>query len=410
MDLETLYREERPRALATLIRLLRDFDLAEEMLQEAFAVAVEQWPAAGAPRNPCAWLVSTARHKAIDRLRREKSFAAKRTEIAYLAETAVPPHDLAEQPFPDDLLRLAFTCCHPALALDAQVALTLKTLCGLSVEEIARAFLVSPATMAQRLVRGKGKIRAARIPYEVPGSDRLAERLEGVLRVVYLVFNEGYAATSGEALVRRELCAEAIRLGRVLRRLLPAAAEVAGLLALMLLQDSRRAARLDARGELITLEEQDRGLWDRDEIADGQRLAEEALRRGGAGFYALQAVIAALHAQTARAEETDWPQIAALYAVLLRLHPSPVVALNHAAAVAMGDGLDRGLRLIEQLEQTGELQAYHLLPAAKADILRRLARPAEAAAAYEHALQLVTQDAERRYLERRLREVRAGRG
>jgi RNA polymerase sigma-70 factor, ECF subfamily len=410
MDLETLYREERPRALATLIRLLRDFDLAEEMLQEAFAVAVEQWPATGAPRNPCAWLVSTARHKAIDRLRREKSFAAKRTEIAYLAETAVPPHDLAEEPFPDDLLRLVFTCCHPALALEAQVALTLKTLCGLSVEEIARAFLVSPATMAQRLVRAKGKIHAARIPYEVPGSDRLAERLDGVLRVVYLVFNEGYAATSGDALVRRELCAEAIRLGRVLRGLLPAA-EIAGLLALMLLQDSRRAARLDAHGELVTLEEQDRGRWDRDESVEGQALAEEALRRGGAGFYALQAVIAALHAQAARAEETDWPQIAALYALLLRLHPSPVVALNHAAAVAMGERLERGLRMIEQLEQTGELQGYHLLPAAKADILRRLARPVEAAAAYEQALRLVTQDAERRYLERRLREGRApGRG
>jgi RNA polymerase sigma-70 factor (ECF subfamily) len=410
MDLETLYREERPRALATLIRLLRDFDLAEEMLQEAFAVAVEQWPATGAPRNACAWLVSTARNKAIDRLRREKSFAAKQTEIAYLAETATPPQELTEEPFPDDLLRLVFTCCHPALALDAQVALTLKTLCGLSVEEIARAFLVSPATMAQRLVRAKRKIHAARIPYEVPENDRLAERLDGVLRVVYLVFNEGYAATTGDALVRRELCAEAIRLGRVLRGLLPAA-ETTGLLALMLLQDSRRAARLDAGGELATLEEQDRGLWDRDEIVEGQGFAEEALRGGGAGFYALQAAIAALHAQAARAEETDWPQIAALYALLLRRHPSPVVALNHAAAVAMGDRLERGLRLIEQLEQTGELQAYHLLPAAKADILRRLARPVEAAAAYEQALELVTQDAERRYLERRLREVRSpGRG
>ncbi len=405
MDFETLYREERPRALATLIRLLGDFDLAEEALQEAFAAALDPWPAAGVPRNPRAWLVSTGRHKAIDRLRRAKSFAAKRAEIAYLSDRAAPAPDVPEEPFTDDLVRLIFTCCHPALALEAQVALTLKTLCGLSVEEIARAFLVSPATMAQRLVRAKGKIRAARIPYEVPGSDRLAERLDGVLRVVYLVFNEGYAATSGDALVRRELCREAIRLGRLLRALLPGSSEVAGLLALMLLHDSRRAARLDAAGELVTLEEQDRSLWDRGQIAEGQTLAEAALRRGGAGFYALQAAIAALHAQGTRAEDTDWPQIAALYALLLRLHPSPVVALNHAAAVAMGERLERGLRLIEQLEATGELEAYHLLPAAKADILRRLGRRPEAAAAYERALQLVTHDAERRYLLRRLREV-----
>jgi RNA polymerase sigma-70 factor (ECF subfamily) len=304
-------------------------------------------------------------------------------------------------------MRLIFTCCHPALALEAQVALTLKTLCGLSVDEIARAFLVPPATMAQRLVRAKAKIRGARIPYEVPGSDRLAERLDGVLRVVYLVFNEGYAATSGDALVRRELCHEAIRLGRLLRTLFPDASEAAGLLALMLLHDSRRAARLDARGDLVTLEDQDRSQWDRGQIAEGRALAEAALRRGGAGFYALQAAIAALHAQAVRAGETDWPQIAALYTLLLRLHPSPVVALNHAAAVAMGERLDRGLRLIEQLEAGGELQSYHLLPAAKADILRRLGRRAEAAAAYERALQLVTHDAERRYLERRLREVRS---
>jgi RNA polymerase sigma-70 factor (ECF subfamily) len=406
MTFEALYRDERPRALATLIRLLGDFDLAEDALQDAFAVALQQWPGAGVPSNPRAWLVSTARHKAIDRLRRDKNLAAKQSEIAYLSEAAVPASDLADEPFPDDIMRLIFTCCHPALALEAQVALTLKTLCGLSVEEIARAFLVSPATMAQRLVRAKGKIRAAHIPYEVPGSDRLTERLEGVLRVVYLVFNEGYAATSGDALVRRELCREAIRLGRLLREMLPATSEVAGLLALMLLHDSRRSARVDDDGELVTLEEQDRSLWDGAEIAEGQALAEEALRRGGAGFYALQAAIAALHAQAAPAQDTDWPQIAALYALLLRLHPSPVVALNHAAAVAMGERLDRGLRLIEQLESSGELQGYHLLPAAKADILRRLGRNAEAAAAYERALQLVTHDAERRYLERRLREVR----
>ena len=271
------------------------------------------------------------------------------------------------------MLRLIFTCCHPALALEAQVALTLKTLCGLSVEEIARAFLVAPATMAQRLVRAKGKIRAAKIPYEVPDASRLRERLDGVLRVVYLVFNEGYAATTGDALVRRELCAEAIRLGRLLRALLPASGEVAGLLALMLLTDARRDARLDRRGDLIVLEEQDRGLWDRGEIAEGTTLAEEAAR-GGPGFYAVQAAIAAVHAQAERAADTDWPQIAALYAVLARIDPSPVVALNHAAAVAMADGLERGLALVERLEAGGALDGYHLLPAAHADILRRLGR------------------------------------
>ncbi|MGE5125273.1 MAG: RNA polymerase sigma factor [Betaproteobacteria bacterium] len=405
MDLETAFREERPRALATLIRLLGDFDLAEEALQEAFAAALVQWPRDGVPHNPRSWLVSAARHKAIDWLRRRKRLSEKADEIAYLAEPASPAPDLEEQPLADDLMSLIFTCCHPALAVEAQVALTLKTLCGLSVEQIARAFLVPPATMAQRLVRAKAKIRRARIPYEVPKAEQLAERLEGVLRVVYLVFNEGYAATAGDALVRRELCNEAIRLGRLLRGLLPAAGEVGGLLALMLLHDSRRAARLDAEGELVTLEEQDRSLWDRSSIAEGRSLAEEAVRRG-VGFYALQAAIAALHAQAARASDTDWPQIAALHALLLRLHPSPVVALNHAAAVALAERLERGLRLIEELEVQGELDRYHLLPAAKADILRRLGRRAEAAAAYERALGLVTHDAERRYLERRLREIR----
>jgi RNA polymerase sigma-70 factor (ECF subfamily) len=407
MDIGALYRDERPRALATLIRLLGDFDLAEDALQEAFAAALQQWPRDGAPRSPRAWLVSTARNKAVDHLRRQAGLAARAAEIAYLAEPSAAPADATEEPFTDDLMRLIFTCCHPALALEAQVALTLKTLCGLTVEEIARAFLVAPATMAQRLVRAKGKIRAARIPYEVPGSDRLAERLEGVLRVVYLVFNEGYAATSGDALVRRDLCREAIRLGRLLRALLPEAGEVAGLLGLMLLHDSRRAARLDARGDVVVLEEQDRALWDQGQIAEGQALAEAALRRAGGGFYALQAAIAALQAQAPRPEETDWPQIAALYALLLRLHPSPVIALNHAAAVALGERLERGLRLIEDLEAEGELASYHLLPAAKADILRRLGRPGEAAVAYEQALRLVTQPAERRYLERRLRELRS---
>ncbi len=405
MEFEALYREERPRALATLIRLLGDFDVAEDALQEAFAVALHQWPASGVPRNPLAWLVSTARHKAIDRLRREKSFAEKQSEIAYAIKSAAPPAEVTKEPFEDDLMRLIFTCCHPALALEAQVALTLKTLCGLSVEEIARAFLVAPITMAQRLVRAKGKIRAARIPYAVPTNEELAERLEGVLRVVYLVFNEGYAATSGDALVRRELCTEAIRLGRLLRHLFPASSETTALLALMLLQDSRRTARVDGNGDLVTLEEQDRSRWDRAQIDEGRALAELALRRGGAGFYALQAAIAALHAQAARAEDTDWPQIAALYALLLRQHPSPVVALNHAAAVAM-ERLERGLSLIEELEASGDLDGYHLLPAAKADVLRRMGRNPEAASAYEKALSLVTHLAERRYLQRRLAGVR----
>ena len=406
MDLESVYHEERPRALATLIRVLRDFDLAEDTLQEAFAAALQQWPAQGMPRNPCAWLVSTARHKAIDRIRREKSFAARRDRIAWQAETSTPPPDLDEEPFPDDMLRLIFTCCHPALALEAQVALTLKTLCGLSVEEIARAFLLAPPTMAQRLVRAKAKIRTARIPYEVPGSDRLADRLDGVLRVVYLVFNEGYAATSGDALVRRELAQEAIRLGRMLRALLPSSGEVGGLLALMLLHDSRRAARVDTHGELATLDEQDRSRWDRSQIAEGLSLAEDSLRRSGAGFYALQAAIAAVHGQAATAADTDWRQIERLYVVLLRRHPSPVIALNHAAAVAMSEGPEQGLFLMDRLEETGALEGYHLLPAAQADLMRRLGRIDDAAAAYERALALVTQDAERRYIERRLREMR----
>jgi RNA polymerase sigma-70 factor (ECF subfamily) len=404
MDIEALYREERPRALATLIRLLGDFDLAEDALQDAFAEAVAQWPASGPPRSPLPWLVSTARFKAIDRLRRDKRLAAHKGELAARGVALAPAADESEGALPDDVLRLIFTCCHPALATVAQVALTLKTLCGLSVEEIARAFLVAPATMAQRLVRAKGKIRAAGIPYEVPDASHVAERLDGVLRVVYLVFNEGYAATTGDALVRRELCAEAIRLGRLLRALLPASGEVAGLLALMLLTDARREARLDRRGELVVLEDQDRARWDAAAIAEGLALAEEAAR-SGPGFYAIQAAIAAVHAQAPRAEDTDWRQIAALYAALRRIDASPVVALNHAAAIAMAEGPERGLALVLSIESSGALDGYHLLPAAKADLLRRLGRMDEAEVAYRRALRLVTNVAERRYLERRVREV-----
>jgi RNA polymerase sigma-70 factor, ECF subfamily len=409
MDIGNLYRDERQHALATLIRLLGDFDLAEEMLHEAFTTALERWPEDGRPANPLAWLVSTARHKAIDSLRRRSSLDAKRDEIARLTPSLTPAEtDLEEEPLTDDRLRLIFTCCHPALAQDAQVALTLKTLCDLSVDEIARAFLVPGPTMAQRLVRAKAKIRIARIPYEVPDPDHLAERLEGVLRVVYLVFNEGYAPTAGSGTPRRELCAEAIRLARLVRELLPSELEATGLLALLLLQDARRDARFDAAGDLVTLDAQDRALWDREEIEEGGRLAERALRSGGAGFYGIQAAIAALHGQAERASDTDWRQIAILYALLLRRDPSPVIALNHAAAVAMAHGPERGLVLLESIERTGALAGFHLLPAARADLLRRLGRTAEAAAAYREALRTVGNDAERRYLERRLRETGSG--
>ncbi|MET0554350.1 MAG: DUF6596 domain-containing protein [Vicinamibacteria bacterium] len=406
MDIETVFRDERGRALATLIRLLGDFDLAEESLQDAFAAALVQWPRDGVPQNPRAWLVSTARHRGIDRIRRQRRFAP--TPAEDLLAGAVTGPDEAPDPFPDDRLRLIFTCCHPALSPEAQIALTLKTLGGLAVEEIARAFLVAPATMAQRLVRAKNKIRVARIPYEVPSPDRLGERLQGVLRVLYLLFNEGYAPTSGGGRVRADLCAEAIRLARLLAALLPGEAEAAALLGLLLLQDSRQETRFDARGDLVTLDEQDRTRWSPARIAEGASLAEAALRRGGAGFYAIQAAIAAVHAQAARAADTDWRQIAILYAVLLRLHPSPVVALNRAAAVGMADGPEHGLRLLAEVEAGGALEGYHLLPAAKADLLRRLGHRAEAAAAYDAALALSPSDVERRYLERRKREVDPG--
>src|SRR5881296_1607178 len=403
MRIEEVFRTEHGRILATLIRLLGDIDVAEEALQEAFAAALEQWPVAGPPTNPVTWLVSTARHKAIDRLRRRARLAQKQEEIAHHLELSAEE----EAPVPEDRLRLLFTCCHPALATEAQVALTLRTLGGLSTEEIARAFLVPTPTMAQRLVRAKAKIRLAHIPYEVPPSDALAERLEAVMLVVYLVFNEGYAASFGPHLVRHELCEEAIRLGRMLVELLPAEAEAKGLLALMLLHDSRRATRLDDSGDIVLLEDQDRSRWDRAQIDEGAALVEAALREGGraSGRYALQAAIAAVHAQAPTPAATDWGQIAALYGVLARVHPTPVVELNRAVAVAMSDGLDRGLALVDALDHRGELAGYHLLPAARAELLRRLGRHAEAAESYQRALALVSNEAERRYLEKRLREI-----
>jgi RNA polymerase sigma-70 factor (ECF subfamily) len=406
MDFEKFHREESGRILSTLIGLLGDFDLAEEMLQEAYAVALQKWPSEGTPTNPRAWLISTARHKAIDRLRRNQRFERKAEEIAKTSELATQPeNDQEEEMLADDRLRLIFTCCHPSLPMEARVALTLRTVCGITTEEISRAFLVPLATMAQRLVRAKGKIREAGIPYRVPSNGELQDRLDGVLLVVYLIFNEGYLASSGDALIRRELCAEAIRLGRVLCSLLPNQAEAQALLGLMLLHDSRRDARVSADGELILLEEQDRSLWHREQIQEGTELVESALRRGATGVYALQASIAALHANAETAKDTDWPQIAGLYDVLLRTHASPVVEVNRAVAVAMARSLEEGLALLDELEKRQELEDFHLLPAARADLLRRLGRTAEAAEAYRRALMLATNDIERRFLRRRLAEI-----
>jgi len=406
MDFEKLHREESGRILATLIRLLGDFDLAEEMLQEAYAVALQKWPSGGRPANPRAWLISTARHKAIDRLRRDQRFERKAEEIAKTAEIATRPEsDREEEMLGDDRLRLIFTCCHPSLPMEARVALTLRTVCGITTEEISRAFLVPVATMAQRLVRAKGKIRDAGIPYRVPSSEELRDRLDGVLLVVYLIFNEGYLANSGDALIRRELCAEAMRLGRALCGLLPRQPEAQALLGLMLLQDSRRDARVSAEGELVLLEEQDRSLWHQEQIREGTQIVESALRRGAVGMYAVQASIAALHANAKTAKETDWPQIASLYDVLLRNHPSPVVDVNRAAAVAMARSVEEGLALLDEIEKREELKEFHLLPAAQADLLRRLGRLPEAAEAYRRSLRLATNDMERRFLRRRLAEI-----
>jgi RNA polymerase sigma-70 factor, ECF subfamily len=406
MDFEKFHRAESGRILATLIRLLGDFDLAEEMLQEAYAVALQKWPSQGTPANPTAWLISTARHKAIDRLRRNQRFERKAEEIAKTAELGVQPEsDREEEMLSDDRLRLIFTCCHPSLPMEARVALTLRTVCGITTEEISRAFLVPVTTMAQRLVRAKGKIRDAGIPYRVPPQEELRDRLDGVLLVVYLIFNEGYLASGGDALIRQELCAEAIRLVRVVCALLPGQAETQALLGLMLLHDSRRDARVSSAGELVLLEEQDRSQWHSEQIREGTEFVESALRRGATGVYALQAAIAALHATAKSAKDTDWPQIAALYDALLRTHSSPVIEVNRAVAVAMARSLEEGLTLLDELEFRDELEDFHLLPAARADLLRRLGRASEAAEAYRRALTLATNDIERRFLRRRLAEI-----
>ena len=399
-QVEAIYRSESRRVLATLIRLLGDFDLAEEALHEAFFVALHRWPEDGVPDNPRAWLVSTGRFKAIDRLRRQARFTPLLQEQADALEAA----EWSAEDVEDDRLRLIFTCCHPALAADAQAALTLREICDLTTEEIARAFLATPTTIAQRIVRAKGKIREARIPYQVPSLAELPERLDSVLRVIYLVFNEGYSASMGADLTREDLTREAIRLGRLLMELLPEP-EVMGLLALMLLHESRRAARTSASGELVLLHEQDRGVWDTTLIAEGCALVEQALTTRRFGPYCLQAAIAAVHAEAPCADETDWLQIVGLYDVLLRAVPSPVIELNRAVAVAMGQGPLAGLALVEGILQRGELLDYHLAHSARGEFCRQLGRVEEARTAYEKALSLTQQAPEKRFLQQRLQNL-----
>jgi RNA polymerase sigma-70 factor, ECF subfamily len=401
---DDVYRAESRRVFATLVRLLGDFDLAEEALHDAFASAVEQWPREGLPANPRAWLVSAGRFKAIDALRRRARFDASLEDLALRLHSQTSAEEIADEGIHDDRLRLIFTCCHPALPADARVALTLREVCGLTTEEIARAFLVSPATIAQRIVRAKGKIKTAKIPYQVPAVADLPERLETVLHVVYLVFNEGYSASSGAALTRADLSAEAIRLGQLLVELLPEP-EVQGLLALMLLQESRRAARTSPTGELILLEDQDRSQWNRDQIEQGLALVEGALASQPIGPFTIQAAIAAVHARAPAADATDWDQIVRLYDLLLRASPSPVVALNRAVAIAMRDGPAAGLALIEEILVAGDLADYHLAHAARAELCRRLARTADARSAYERALELARQEPERRFLAQRLKNL-----